>query len=109
MEIARAIAKLGFRRWYERQLYDADEQALLNRLRRLSDGVTSVMVVGHNPAIQAFSIDLAKGGDLEAMARLESKFPTGGFATLVLKGKSWKELETGDCELHSFVVPRELR
>jgi phosphohistidine phosphatase SixA len=47
-------------------------------------------------------------GDRDAIARVKAKFPTAGLVTLVLRQDHWRDLEPGVCELHSFVVPREL-
>ena len=92
----------------DKRLYGAGAQALLNRLRGLPHEVSSVMLIGHNPALHSLALALAGGGDAEAHARLESKFPTGGLVTLVVQGDDWEDLTPGACALHSFVVPREL-
>ena len=92
----------------DKRLYGAGPRALLNRLRGLPDEVTSVMMIGHNPALQSLAIQLSGGGDAEARGRLEAKFPTGALITLVVHQDHWKELDPGTCELHSFVAPREL-
>lgn len=93
---------------YERALYHAGADALMNRLRRLPDKVKSVLIIGHNPGLQALAVCLVGAGDPDAMTRLEAKFPTAGLATLVLKRDRWRDLSPHACELHSFVVPREL-
>lgn len=92
----------------DRGLYHADSRALMDRLRGLPDDLASVMMVGHNPALQSLAIALSGRGDDDAMARMHSKFPTGGLATLAFRGENWSALAPGGCELHSFVVPRDL-
>jgi phosphohistidine phosphatase len=93
---------------FDRRLYTAGRLALSNRLRRLTDEVTSVLLVGHQPGIQALALELAGDGDPDAMARLESKFPSGALASLVVKGGEWSDIGPGSCELHSFVAPSDL-
>jgi phosphohistidine phosphatase len=66
------------------------------------DGVESVMLIGHNPAIQALAVRLAGSGPA-----LERKFPTGALATLAFDGE-WQELQGGAARLVAFVRPREL-
>ena len=104
--------KAGFggdiRERYEEMLYHGDAPALLERLRSLSDASKSIMLVGHNPDLQDLAISLAGSGDTEAIARMRAKFPTGALALLVLDEDHWEGLTPGACELHSFVVPREL-
>ncbi|MDH3474543.1 MAG: histidine phosphatase family protein [Rhodospirillales bacterium] len=93
---------------YEEALYHGGPEALMDRLRRVPDKVNSVLIIGHNPALHALAVGLAGAGDADAMARLEAKFPTAGLVTLVLKRDHWRDLAPEACELHSFVVPREL-
>lgn len=93
---------------YDRMLYHGRALALANRLRRLPDEVTSVMLIGHNPALQDLVVSLVGSGDPEAITRVKAKFPTAGLAMLVLNRDHWEDLEPKACDLHSFVVPREL-
>jgi len=93
---------------YDHELYHADSLALIGRLCRLPDGVTSVMMIGHNPGLQSLAIALCGCGDDDAMARMHSKFPTAGLATLVFRDEHWSGLAPEGCELHSLVVPRDL-
>jgi phosphohistidine phosphatase len=92
----------------DRELYHAGPRGLLARLCGLPDEVTSVMMIGHNPGLQSLGIALSGRGGEDVMVRMRSKFPTAGLATLVFRGKSWSGLAPGACELHSFVVPRDL-
>ncbi len=93
---------------YEEALYHGRAEALMDRLRQVPDTVNSVLVVGHNPALHALAVSLAGRGAADVMARLRAKFPTAGLATLVLEADHWRDLAPDACELHSFVVPREL-
>ena len=93
---------------FERSLYLAQVRDMMARVRLLSDDVRSVMVVGHNPEMQALALRLIDGGDAAAIDRLRAKFPTAALATLVVKRDRWADLGPGSCELHSFVVPRDL-
>jgi phosphohistidine phosphatase len=93
---------------YDRSLYLAKPSAIQEQLRRTAPDVKSVMVVGHNPGIQSLAIRLTGSGDEAASARLEKKFPTAAIAILVFRGRSWNDLGTGTCELHSLVGPRDI-
>jgi phosphohistidine phosphatase len=90
----------------EDELYGATEAELLERLRRVPDAVESVMLIGHNPAIQELALGLASGG--ARLEDLERKFPTAALATLTVPG-TWRELGSGSAELVAFVTPKELR
>lgn len=87
----------------ESELYGASAGQLLERLRRVPDEAGTVMLVGHNPAIQDLLVALAsEPGDLAAQ-----KFPTGALATLGFSGP-WRSLGPARAELTGLVTPREL-
>src|ERR671923_1158092 len=64
----------------EDELYGASEAELLERLRRVPEAIESVMLIGHNPAIEELALGLASRG--ERLEDVERKFPTGALATL---------------------------
>lgn len=88
----------------ERELYGAPADELLERLRRVSDEVDAVMLIGHEPAIRDLAVRLIEGGSELG----ERKFPTAALATLTFAGP-WSTLEPKHAELAAFVTPRELR
>ena len=61
----------------EDRLYGAGPADLIKMLRRLSDALPSVMVVGHNPTMQELAVTLA--GEGPALARVSAGFPTAGY------------------------------
>jgi phosphohistidine phosphatase len=89
----------------ERELYRADATDLLDLLRGLPDDVGSVMLIGHNPAIQDLGLALAGRGPVAGM--MQEKFPTGALATLEFDGP-WRELAPGAGSAVAFIKPREL-
>ena len=86
---------------HEPDLYGASAQALLERLERVPDRVGSVMLIGHNPAIEELAQALA--GPTPG-----SKFPTGALATLTVPCASWRDIGRDRAELVGFVRPRDL-
>src|SRR5262249_43333708 len=90
----------------EHGLYGATAAELLDRLRVVDGSVASVMLIGHNPAIQELSTNLVRPrthGD-----PLRDKFPTGALATLKL-ASSWTALAPGSATLTAFVSPKDLK
>jgi phosphohistidine phosphatase len=84
----------------ERELYGADAATILARLRDVPGRIGSVMVIGHNPGLEDLTRVLT-GDGLE-------KFPTGALAALVVRDRSWGDLERDGAELVDFVRPRDL-
>jgi phosphohistidine phosphatase len=94
----------------ERTLYTATADELLARLREVPEDVESVMLIGHQPAIQGLALALADGGAQGAGKQLEGlseKFPTAALATFAVPG-AWSELGPGSAGLVEFVRPRDL-
>ena len=87
----------------EERLYGASADELLQRVRRVPDDLTAVMLVGHNPAIHDLAVELL----LPPGQRAVAKFPTAALATLTFTG-SWCSLAPRRAELVAFVKPREL-
>jgi phosphohistidine phosphatase len=89
----------------EEDLYLAGMGDLLRRLRKVAGSTPSVMLVGHNPAIQELALALARSVD--DLNHLKGKFPTGAMATLAVPG-AWKDLGAEPADLLEFARPREL-
>jgi phosphohistidine phosphatase len=87
----------------ERELYGASADELLERLRRVSDEVDAVMLIGHQPAIGELAVRLVGGGSELA----ERKFHTAALATLTFTGP-WRTLEPEQVALAAFITPKEL-
>jgi phosphohistidine phosphatase len=89
----------------EESLYATSPTRLLKTLRGVDPRVSSVMMIGHDPAIKELALNLAGSGT--QLERLREKFPTGALVTLACRG-SWRELRPGSAELVAFVKPRDL-
>ncbi|MGH9138204.1 MAG: SixA phosphatase family protein [Acidimicrobiales bacterium] len=89
-------------------LYGATAHDLVDRLRQLADDVPSVLVVGHNPALEQLVLLLVGHGDRPLRDLLATKFPTGALATLDAPVERWAELAWASCALVDFVRPRDL-
>lgn len=90
----------------EPALYKAGPAELLARLHAIAPPIRSVMVIGHNPALEQLALLLARHGS--AVQELEAKFPTGALATLAFRGSGWAALDRGTAELIDFIRPRDL-
>jgi phosphohistidine phosphatase len=98
----------------EHELYDASHGQLIERLRRVPAATPSVMVIGHNPAMQMLVLKLASrrgapadNGSAADLDEVERKFPTGALATLQFTCE-WGELASGCVELTGYVRPKAL-
>jgi phosphohistidine phosphatase len=102
VEPALPVARLR----YEPDLYGATADMLLERLHSVPDGIASVMLIGHNPAIERLALDLARPSP--ERRELATKFPTAALATLELSGSNWRDAQRGGATLVNLVRPRDL-
>ena len=68
-------------------LYLAEPSLILKELEGLKDKYKTVLLIGHNPGMEAF-LQILNGG-------VES-LPTGSVAYLSFKSKNWKDLAEDD-------------
>jgi phosphohistidine phosphatase len=87
----------------EADLYGADPDEIFDRLRRVSDGVGSVLVIAHNPGLEELT-----GVLTEDEGSLPDRFPTAAVAELRLPIARWSELAPHTGALTTFVTPRAL-
>ena len=78
---------------------------LLHRVRLVPAEVGSVLLIGHNPAIQELALSL--GGRASAVDAIRQKFPTAALATLIFDAP-WEQLSPGGAQLTGFAKPRDL-
>jgi phosphohistidine phosphatase len=67
-----------------------------------------LMVVGHNPPIQATALALAATGDVALRSRLAAKFPTAALAVIAFRDGDWPAILAGGGRLEAFLRPRDL-
>jgi phosphohistidine phosphatase len=95
----------------EAEIYDADAADLIARLRRVAEDVPSVMLIGHNPALQVLILRLAQDAGQNAeesdLDQVRHKFPTGGLATLEFDCE-WSELGPQRARLTGVIRPKQL-
>ena len=91
----------------EPKLYGAESTALATRLRRVSQGSPSVLVIGHDPAIQELVLMLDPSSRRSKAVR--KKFPTAALAVVDVSIDEWKQLKPGEASISDFITPKQLR
>ncbi|GAA1117703.1 histidine phosphatase family protein [Kribbella jejuensis] len=91
--------------WYDKRVYNADTDALLDVIREVPAEARTVVVVGHAPGIPWLADELALDGTSPERVQLTQKYPTGGLAILHLT-THWADLAANDADLVQYVVPR---
>lgn len=95
---------------YEDELYLAEADVLLNRLRSIRGAARHVLLIGHNPGLHDLAVDLAGSGDRKSLVRLAVKLPTAGLAVMefAAAGDDWSAIAPGDGHLATFATPKSL-
>jgi len=90
---------------YSESLYNAGPETALDLVRETDAGVTSLVVVGHNPTMAYLAQLLDDGtGDEGAARDMAVGFPTGALAWFEVQG-GWGELELASARLVGFHAP----
>jgi phosphohistidine phosphatase len=91
--------------WYDRRIYNADADELLDVIHEAPTEARTVILVGHGPGVPWLADDLALDGTSPERVELTQKYPTSGLAVLHLTCR-WSDLGPDDADLVSYVVPR---
>jgi phosphohistidine phosphatase len=103
---------------FDARIYEGAAMDLLTVVREVSPVTGTLLLIGHNPAIEDLALLLATApggervpapadaapGDLD---RMRAKFPTAAIAVLEFHG-TWPGLAPGRARLTAFVMPRDL-
>ena len=93
---------------FERRIYLATSETLLDIARSAPAAAETIIMIGHNPGMEDFAASLAgPGSDKAALARMLEKFPTAALARFAFDG-AWTALAPGAAQLTHFIRPREL-
>ena len=90
---------------FDKDLYHASANSLLDQIRGLDDKHRTVLIIGHNPGLHAFALTLAGEGATDDLTRLTSQFPTAALALLSFTSPHWRAVAPAKGWLEAFVVP----
>lgn len=85
-------------------LYEPAGATYLETIAALGGDAERLLVVGHNPAVQATALALVDASD----TKLAVKFPTCALAIIASSGRGWSAIKPGKGRLVSFRRPRDL-
>ncbi len=92
----------------DRRIYMASAVTLLDLVRGVDDGVTQLMLVGHNPGLEDLVLLLTPADDGALRDTLEIKYPTAALAELRFDVDRWADVAEKTGHLVRFVRPRDL-
>ncbi len=102
--LAAAFAKTP-RTEADERIYNASAHKLLEVAAEPRKANT-ILIVGHNPSLHEFALQLIASGDVESREQLREKLPTSGLVVMDLPIDDWPELRPHSARLERFVSPR---
>ena len=87
------------------RIYNASPRRLL-QVAAEPRRANKLFIVGHNPSLHEFALQLIASGDVEAREQLREKLPTSGLVVMDLPIDDWAELRPHVARLERFVTPR---
>lgn len=91
---------------FDSAIYGADEHDLVRLVTSAPSNVRTLLVIGHNRAIEEAVFLLARRvGNHEWWSAMDAKFPTAAIAVIGFDG-DWSDVEPGVGALLAYAVPR---
>jgi phosphohistidine phosphatase len=109
LDLVRAAFKAVPRVTYDRRIYEAEPDVLMEVIRKTPREVKTLLLVGHNPGLAELAALLVASGKAEARLRMAAKFPTAALAVIDFTGDDWSKLRPRSGKLERFVVPKGLK
>jgi phosphohistidine phosphatase len=91
--------------YVEPKLYAAPSSMLLSALHTTRREIGTLLVIGHNPGLAAFALDLLGDGNESGKAQLQARFPTSALAVFDFAVDEWADVALHSGRLNRFVTP----
>jgi phosphohistidine phosphatase len=92
---------------WDRRLYNAPRDALLEVIGEVDDAVEALLIVGHNPGLQELILHLAEDDRAGLHAQVGASFPTATLAELRLPINRWADAGPGCGRIMRLFRPRD--
>lgn len=84
---------------FDDRIYEASPSRLLEVISEQDEKIKSVMLVGHNPGLEAL---------IKIITNEIQPMPTAALAVIDLKIESWKEITSSTGDLRTLIRPKEV-
>jgi len=93
---------------WEKSLYLATPDELLDAVHQAPAEAESILLVGHNPGLEQLVLMLVPARTDGARGEVEIKYPTASLAEMTFAVDRWEDVGPGGGDLVRFVRPRDL-
>ncbi|MGD9740697.1 MAG: histidine phosphatase family protein [Bauldia sp.] len=91
-----------------RLLYEAGNGHYLDQIGRYGATAQTLLVVGHNPAMQETAALLIGAGNTDLRDEVANRFPTAGLAVIDFDRAKWDDIAPRSGRIVAFFRPRDL-
>jgi phosphohistidine phosphatase len=93
---------------FDRKVYLASAETLLDVIHDAPEGAETLLLVGHNPGLEDLVLLLVPNGAGQDREAVEDKFPTASLVDIRFDAARWADVRAGGGTLSRFVRPRDL-
>jgi phosphohistidine phosphatase len=94
---------------FTRDLYETPASAYLDLIRRQGGVARTLMIIGHNPALEELGPALVGVNNVDhGRMHASAKYPTGAVAVMQFEAATWADIQPGSARGVSFTRPRDL-
>ena len=93
---------------YDERAYLASPSVLLELIHETDDSAERLLIVGHNPGLEALAMLLTRDDGNGLRGEIAVKYPTGTLAEIRLPVDRWSEVGAGTGKVERFIRPRDL-
>jgi phosphohistidine phosphatase len=93
---------------WQKSLYLATPDELLDAVHQAPAEAESILLVGHNPGLEQLVLMLVPDRREGARGEVEVKYPTASLAEMTFAVDRWEDVDRGGGDLVRFVRPRDL-
>ena len=108
LEEVESVYSLGPATSWNKQLYLATPDELLDVVHQAPKEAEAMLLVGHNPGLEQLVLRLVPHGADGAREDVEIKYPTASLAEMTFPVDRWDQVAEGGGDLKRFVRPRDL-
>jgi phosphohistidine phosphatase len=94
---------------WDKSLYEGAADTLIGVLVSLSGDIETLLVVGHNPALEHAAVTLLFGGTKIEDPVASIRIPTAGLLCLESDAPDWKSLGSDNCVLRWMITPKIIK
>lgn len=92
---------------YDKRLYNASPETLLEIIREADERAESLLVIGHNPGLQHLLLHVADDDRDGLRDAIAASYPTAALAELQLSVEHWRDIGRRSGRIVSLIRPEE--